>query len=173
METKITLGPTTTKDDFYLRTATAQGVDGVAFKVVPSKRASLQQYMDFYNVTLMNPKVLCGLFSGVLLAFLFCSLTMKAVGRAANEMMLACRDQFEKVREYLRRQGKDEDFVQDPDNWPRKPVEMDGKFYPAYADCVAISTAGAQREMILPSLLAIAMPVGVGLLFGVRHVRRR
>ncbi|MCP4250674.1 MAG: sodium-translocating pyrophosphatase [bacterium] len=170
MQTKITLGPATDKDHFYLRTATAQGADGVAFKVVPSKKASLQQFMDFYNVTLMNPKVLCGLFSGVLLAFLFCSLTMKAVGRAANQMMLACRDQFEKVREYLRRQGKDEAFVQDPDNWPRKPVELDGKSYPAYADCVAISTRGAQKEMILPSLLAIAVPIFVGLLFGVPGV---
>ncbi|MFQ5490332.1 MAG: sodium-translocating pyrophosphatase [Phycisphaerae bacterium] len=167
MVTKVALGPKTEKTAGYLRTATAEGVES---KVVPSKKASLEQFMEFYEVNLMNPRVLCGLFSGVLLAFLFCALTMKAVGRAAMEMMLACRDQFEKVREFLRRQGKDEEFVQNPDNWPRTQVELDGKMYPAYADCVAISTAGAQREMIVPSLLAIAVPIIVGLLFGVPGV---
>jgi Na+/H+-translocating membrane pyrophosphatase len=94
---------------------------------------------------------------------------MQAVGRAANSMMIECRRQFEKIRQSLRNTGKDEAFVQNPDNWP-KSVELDGQRYPAYADCVAISTAGAQREMIFPSLLAITVPVLVGLLFGVPGV---
>jgi K(+)-stimulated pyrophosphate-energized sodium pump len=138
--------------------------------VVPSRSATLDQYMSFYNVTLMNPRVLCGLFSGVLLAFLFCALTMKAVGRAANRMMLECRRQFAKIREFLKSQGHDDAFVRNPDNWPRPPIHFEGKDYPDYADCVAISTAGAQREMIFPSLLAIIVPVLVGLLFGVAGV---
>ena len=117
----------------------------------------------------MNPKVICGLFAGVMLVFVFCSLTMKAVGRAANRMMIECRRQFEKMRQFLRAQGKDEAFVQNPDNWPKRVVVDDQK-YPDYATCVAISTAGAQREMIFPSLLAIAVPVVVGLVLGVAGV---
>ena len=150
---------------------TANLVDGPSsvIELVPSRRASLPQFMTFYDVTLMNPKVLGGLFSGVLLAFLFCSLTMEAVGRAANRMMIECRRQFEKIRQFLRNDGKDEAFVQNPDNWPAR-VELDGQRYPDYATCVAISTAGAQREMILPALLAIIVPVVVGLLFGVPGV---
>jgi K(+)-stimulated pyrophosphate-energized sodium pump len=138
-------------------------------KLVPSRKASLPQFMTFYDVTLMNPKVLCGLFSGVLLAFLFCSLTMEAVGRAAAAMMIECRRQFEKMRQYLRNEGKDEAFVQNPDNWPKR-IEVDGEQIPNYADCVKISTAGAQREMILPALLAIIIPIVVGLVFGVAGV---
>ncbi|MBK8268007.1 MAG: sodium/proton-translocating pyrophosphatase [Planctomycetes bacterium] len=69
-------------------------VGGEQVAVVPVRKASMEQFMQFYNVTLMNPRVLCGLFAGVLLTFLFCALTMKAVGRAANEMMLECRRQF-------------------------------------------------------------------------------
>jgi Na+/H+-translocating membrane pyrophosphatase len=169
-KSKIRLGPETTADEQYLRTATILGTTPpTVLHVVPARRASLPQFMTFYNVTLMNPKVLCGLFAGVLLTFLFCSLTMEAVGRAANRMMIECRRQFEKIRQYLRNQGKDETFVQNPDNWPKR-VEMDGKRYPDYANCVAISTAGAQREMIFPSLLAIIVPVVVGLVFGVAGV---
>jgi Na+/H+-translocating membrane pyrophosphatase len=169
MKSIITLGPATEKDDYYLRTATATDVEEVAFKVVPSKNASLAQFMAFYDVTLMNPRVLCGLFSGVLLAFLFCSLTMKAVGRAANQMMIECRRQFEKIRQFLRSEGKDEAFIQNPNNWPTR-VTIENHRYPDYANCVAISTAGAQKEMIFPSLLAIIVPVLVGLLFGVPGV---
>ncbi|MBN1492276.1 MAG: sodium-translocating pyrophosphatase [Phycisphaerae bacterium] len=170
MKTKLALGPVTGKDDDFIRIATIQGSDvATQVELVPTKRASLEQYMAFYNVTLMNPRVLCGLFAGVLLAFLFCSLTMKAVGRAANAMMIESRRQFEKVRQFLRNEGKDEAFVQNPDNWPKKVV-VDGKQYPDYATCVAISTAGAQKEMIVPALLAIVIPVVVGLLFGVPGV---
>jgi len=169
-ETKVKLGPKGNKDNEYIRKATIIGGEQhTAINLVPSRRASLDQFMAFYKVTLMNPKVLCGLFSGVLLAFLFCSLTMKAVGRAANAMMIECRRQFEKVRQFLRDEGKDEAFVQNPDNWPKR-VTVDNHQYPDYANCVAISTAGAQKEMIMPALLAIIVPVVVGLLFGVPGV---
>jgi len=143
--------------------------DPLELNIVPARKASLPQFMDFYHVTLMNPRVICGLFCGVLLVFVFCSLTMKAVGRAANRMMLECRRQFEQIRQFLRGQGKDEAFVQNPDNWPKK-VELGGQKYPDYATCVAISTAGAQREMILPALLGIIVPVVVGLVLGVAGV---
>ncbi len=170
-KTRIALGPRTTQEEAFIREGLFTGADGKPheLKVINAHRASLEQYMDFYDVTLMNPKVLCGMFSGVLLVFLFCALTMKAVGRAANSMMIECRRQFEKIRGSLRAQGKDEAFVQNPDNWPKR-VTVNNEQYPDYATCVAISTAGAQREMILPSLLAIAIPVVVGLIFGVAGV---
>ncbi|MCP4593047.1 MAG: sodium/proton-translocating pyrophosphatase [bacterium] len=168
--TKVTLGPEGSQDDRYVRiTPCTTAGETISLKLVPTKRASMHQFMSFYDVTLMNPRVLCGLFSGVLLAFLFCAMTMKAVGRAANAMMIECRRQFEKIRQFLRNEGKDEAFVQNPDNWPKR-VTLDNHKYPDYANCVAISTAGAQREMIFPSLLAISVPVIVGLLFGVPGV---
>ncbi|MGD8451716.1 MAG: sodium-translocating pyrophosphatase [Phycisphaerae bacterium] len=139
-------------------------------RLVPARKASLAQYMSFYNVTLMNPKVLCGMFAGVLLVFVFCSMTMQAVGRAAYRMMRECRVQFEKMRAYLRAKGHDEAFVSDPDNWPRTQIEHGGERIPDYAKAVHISTRGAQREMIIPSLMAIVTPVIVGLLFDVPGV---
>ena len=154
------------EDDYVGRMSVA----GHELAVVPVRRASMDQFMQFYNVTLMNPRVLCGLFAGVLLTFLFCALTMKAVGRAANRMMLECRRQFARMREYLRGQGHDTNYVNNPDNWPRSPVQFGGEMLPGYAQCVAISTAGAQREMILPSMLAIIAPVLTGLVFGVAGV---
>ena len=144
---------------------------GHTLELVATNRASLKQYMTFYDVTLMNPKVLCGMFSGVLLAFLFCALTMKAVGRAAYKMMLECRGQFAKVKEYLMQEkGMSKAQADDCGNWPRKQVEFRGSKLPDYANCVAISTAGAQREMVVPSLLAIVIPVFIGLIFGVPGV---
>ena len=115
--------------------------------LVSTRKASLNQFMSFYNVTLMNPKVLCGMFAGVLMVFLFSAMTMKAVGRAAMAMVKEVRRQFKEI-----------------------PGIMEGKADPDYARCVAISTAGAQREMILPSLLALIVPVGVGLLLDVSGV---
>lgn len=115
--------------------------------LVAAPKASLLQYMRFYNITLINPKVLCGMFAGVLLVFLFCSMTMEAVGRAAYEMVKEVRRQFKEIAGI-----------------------MEGKAKPDYARCVAISTRGAQREMIAPSLLALVVPVLVGLVFGVPGV---
>ena len=119
----------------------------VNVKLVPARDASLNQYMAFYGVTLMNPKVLCGLFAGVLLVFLLSAMTMKAVGRAAFAMVKEVRRQFKEI-----------------------PGIMEGTGKPDYARCVAISTAGAQREMIVPSLLALIVPVAVGLLLDVSGV---
>ena len=117
------------------------------FLAVDVERASLREFMDYYGVNLMNPKVLCGIFAGVLLVFLFSALTMKAVGRAAMAMVREVRRQFREI-----------------------PGILEGTGKPEYAKCVAISTAGAQREMILPSMLALAVPIGVGLLLGVAGV---
>jgi len=107
-------------------------------------KASLEDFMNFYNVTLMNPKVMVGIFLGVLMVFVFSALTMKAVGRAAFSMVQEVRRQFKE-----------------------KPGIMEGTERPDYARCVAISTAGAQREMLLPSILAIAAPVATGLLLNI------
>jgi K(+)-stimulated pyrophosphate-energized sodium pump len=120
--------------------------EGIAGALNP-KTASVMDFVNAYNLTIMNPKLLCGLFLGGMMAFIFCSMTMKAVGRAAGSMV-----------EEVRRQFKE------------KPGIMQGKDKPDYARCVSISTAGAQREMILPSLLAIIIPVLVGLLLGVAGV---
>ena len=97
-----------------------------------------------YNINIMNPFLLCGLFIGAMMAFVFCALTMKAVGRAAGSMVEEVRRQFREITGI-----------------------MDGKATPDYARCVEISTRGAQREMMLPSLLAIITPVATGLLLGV------
>ncbi len=157
----------------YVRSTMILDSDGNPHEVqvVSSRKASLQQFMDYYNVTLMNPKVLCGMFSGVLLAFLFCALTMQAVGRAAYQMMLECREQFKRVASYLvAEKGMSEEDANKSENWPRGQVEFEGRKVPDYARCVDISTKGAQKEMIFPSLLAIMMPVAVGLVFGVPGV---
>ena len=135
-----------------------------------SERGSVSDVLDFYDVTLANPKLLGGLFIGVLLAFLFCALTMNAVGRAAYAMMGECRRQFGFIREALRREGMSEEDLANPDNWPMKGVDLDGHHYPDYANCVAISTAGAQKEMIVPSVLAIVIPIAVGLTLSVPGV---
>ncbi len=140
-----------------------------SFAVISSNRGSIKDVMAFYDVTLLNPRVLGGLFMGVLLAFLFCALTMNAVGRAAYAMMGECRRQFAKMREAFRAQGMTEDKIADPMQWPKR-VEFEGKEYPDYATCVSISTAGAQREMIVPAVLAILVPIAVGLVLSVPGV---
>ena len=109
--------------------------------------ATLKDMMIYYDVNLMNPKVLAGVFIGSMMAFLFCGLTMNAVGRAAQKMVNEVRRQFKEIKGI-----------------------MEGKAEPDYARCVEISTRGAQHEMIFPSLLAIVIPVVVGLLFGVAGV---
>jgi K(+)-stimulated pyrophosphate-energized sodium pump len=105
--------------------------------------ASLEDFVNAYRIHLMNPKVLAGMFIGSMLAFLFCSFTMKAVGTAAAAMVEEVRRQF------------------------RELGILEGKGDPDYAACVAISTKGAQKAMMLPSLLAIVAPVLVGLLLGI------
>jgi Na+/H+-translocating membrane pyrophosphatase len=82
-------------------------------------------------------------------------------------MMGECRRQFGKMRQAMRNTGMSEADVANPDNWPREGVDLDGHHYPDYANCVAISTAGAQREMVIPSILAIVVPIAVGLILSV------
>ncbi|MHC4717858.1 MAG: proton/sodium-translocating pyrophosphatase [Planctomycetota bacterium] len=150
-------------------TWTRDGEEALRLDVVAAPQASLRQYMAFYEVTLMNPKVLCGLFAGVLLVFLFSAMTIKAVGRAAMNMVMEVRRQFDLMRKGLRGQGVSEDIIADPQQWPNT-IEVDGRTYPDYQNCVSISTAGAQKAMIIPSLLALVVPVAVGLLLGVAGV---
>ncbi|MCI6492053.1 MAG: sodium-translocating pyrophosphatase [Prevotella sp.] len=109
--------------------------------------ANMLDYMEYFQVTLMNPKVLVGAFIGGMAAFLFCGLTMGAVGRAAQAMVEEVRRQFREIKGIL-----------------------EGKATPDYGRCVAISTRSAQKEMIFPSLLAILIPIVVGLLLGVAGV---
>ena len=109
--------------------------------------ASFTDFMTYYDVTLMNPTVLSGMFIGSMMAFLFCGLTMNAVGRAAAHMVEEVRRQFREIKGILT-----------------------GEAEPDYARCVQISTKGAQREMVFPSLLAIVAPIITGLVFGVPGV---
>ena len=110
---------------------------------VDAASATLVDFMDAYNVHLMNPVVLVGVFVGAMMAFLFCGLTMNAVGRAAQSMVTEVRRQFREIKGILTKEAT-----------------------PDYARCVEISTKGAQREMLLPSLIAIIVPVLVGLILG-------
>ncbi|MDR0694975.1 MAG: sodium-translocating pyrophosphatase [Prevotellaceae bacterium] len=113
----------------------------------PVKEATIPDFMEYFQINLMNPKVLVGMFIGAMMAFLFCGLTMNAVGRAAQSMVEEVRRQFREIKGILT-----------------------GDATPDYARCVAISTRGAQREMLFPSLLAIAAPVLTGVIFGVAGV---
>jgi Na+/H+-translocating membrane pyrophosphatase len=117
----------------------------------------------------MNPKVLGGIFLGVMLAFVFCALTMNAVGRAAYQMMQECRRQFAIMKEAFKKNGMSDEEIADPMNWPKKVV-VDGHQFPDYGECVDISTSSAQKEMVFPAILAISVPIIVGLLLGVGGV---
>jgi Na+/H+-translocating membrane pyrophosphatase len=143
--------------------------DGVHFDLVPADRATLKHMAAFYDISIMNPRVIGGLFLGVMLAFVFCSMTMSAVGRAAYQMMGECRRQFKLMREAFKKQGMSDEEVADPMKWP-KIVTVDGVEFPDYQECVSISTAGAQREMVIPSIMAIVTPIIVGLILGVGGV---
>ena len=109
--------------------------------------ATIPDFVRFYDVTVMNPRVLVGMFMGVMMAFIFCAMTMKAVGRAASAMVEEVRRQFREIPGIMEREN-------DPD----------------YAACVAISTQAAQREMMLPSILGLVIPIVVGLILGVGGV---
>lgn len=143
--------------------------ESVDFELRATVNASMSDILAYYDVTLLNPRVLAGLFIGVMLAFLFCALTMNAVGRAANEMMNEARRQFAKMREAFRKQHMSEEQIADPEKWP-KTIEYEGVTYPDYAECVSISTIAAQREMVRPAILAITIPIAVGLVLDVPGV---
>lgn len=130
--------------------ATPQAIEaarGLGKVLIGTNDATMANFMAAYDVTLMNPAVLSGLFLGAMMVLVFSAMTMKAVGRAAGSMVEEVRRQFKAF-----------------------PGIMDGTQKPDYASCVAISTTGAQREMIVPSLMAIVVPIVVGLLFGVAGV---
>ena len=121
--------------------------EGVQITAAQAEHATIPDFVNWFELHLMNPMLLCGLFIGAMMSFVFCAMTMKAVGRAAGAMVNEVRRQFKEI-----------------------PGIMDGSATPEYAKCVEISTAGAQREMIIPSLLAIVVPVATGLLLGVAGV---
>ncbi len=125
----------------------ARVTDTIALNVEQIEASSLIDFMEYYQVNLMNPKVLVGVFIGAMMSFLFCGLTMNAVGRAAQKMVEEVRRQFHEIKGIL-----------------------EGKAEPDYARCVGISTKGAQQEMLFPSLLAIIVPIAVGVIFGVAGV---
>lgn len=141
----------------------------LVFNIAQTNNAKIKQLLAFYDVTIMNPKVLGGLFLGVMLAFVFCALTMSAVGRAAFDMMNECRRQFGIMKEAFAKMGMSEEEINDPMKWPKKVI-VDGHQFPDYSECVSISTTSAQREMVAPAILAISAPVIVGLILGVGGV---
>ena len=116
-------------------------------EIINAADATIPDFMNFFQVNLMNPRVLVGAFIGAMAAFLFCGLTMEAVGRAAQKMVEEVRRQFREIKGIL-----------------------EGKATPDYGSCVEISTRAAQHEMIFPSLLAIAIPIVVGIVLGVAGV---
>ncbi len=116
-------------------------------KAASLSAATIKDFVNYYELNLFNPLLLAGLFIGAMMAFVFCAMTMKAVGRAAGAMVDEVRRQFREIKGIL-----------------------DGTGTPEYAKCVEISTKGAQREMLLPSLLAIAVPIIVGVILGVAGV---
>ena len=119
----------------------------IGTETVQTATATLSNFMEYYNITLMNPKMLMGMMIGSMIAFVFCGLTMNAVGKAASKMVEEVRRQFREIKGIMTGEGE-----------------------PEYAKCVEISTKGSQKAMMFPSLLAIAMPVIVGLIFGVAGV---
>ena len=116
-------------------------------QIFQPETASMPEFMEFFQVNLINPKVLIGVFIGAMAAFLFCGLTMGAVGRAAGAMVEEVRCQFREITGILER-----------------------KATPDYSRCVEISTRSAQREMIFPSFLAILIPIVIGIVLGVAGV---
>ena len=116
-------------------------------EMISAAQATIPDFMNYFQVNLMNPKVLVGAFIGAMAAFLFCGLTMEAVGRAAQKMVEEVRRQFREIAGIL-----------------------EGKATPDYGSCVEISTRAAQHEMIFPSILAIVIPIIVGCVLGVAGV---
>ncbi len=132
---------------FYTAKTAVAPIAEEGTRVVMLTSASIRDFSEAYDLTIFNPLLLGGIFVGGMMAFVFSALTMKAVGRAAGAMVDEVRRQFRDI-----------------------PGIMEGKATPDYAKCVAISTKGAQREMLIPSLLAIAIPVFTGVLLGVSGV---
>lgn len=132
---------------FYTAKATVLPVAEKGQRVVELTTASIKDFTEAYDLSVLNPMLLGGIFLGAMMAFVFSAMSMKAVGRAAGKMVDEVRRQFREI-----------------------PGIMDGTGTPEYAKCVAISTKGAQKEMMIPSLLAIAVPLLTGLIIGVPGV---
>ena len=124
-----------------------QTLTNVAGDVIAATDATIPDFMNYFQVNLMNPKVLVGAFIGAMAAFLFCGMTMEAVGRAAEKMVQEVRRQFREIAGIL-----------------------EGTGTPDYGRCVEISTRAAQHEMVIPSVLAILIPIIVGVVLGVAGV---
>ena len=144
---ELRIGLVRIKDNPEITDYAKSTIDNFAALGSKIETASLSEFMQVYQVNLMNPKVLLGMFVGSMMSFLFCGLTMNAVGRAANQMVNEVRRQFRE-----------------------NSGIMEGKADPDYARCVSISTKAAQKEMLFPALLAVAAPVLMGLIFGVTGV---
>ncbi|HNQ43813.1 MAG TPA: sodium/proton-translocating pyrophosphatase, partial [Candidatus Cloacimonadota bacterium] len=114
---------------------------------IPVSQASVADFIEFYQINVLNPKFLLGIFIGAMVAFVFSSLTIKAVGRAAGEMVKEVRRQFLEIKGV-----------------------MEGTTKPDYARCVQISALGAQREMLLPAMIGILAPIVIGMILGVAGV---
>ena len=142
-------GPVRLDDDLIVASSGDQAPTWVASgtPLIPLSDATLRDFTHYYDATLMNPRVIGGLFLGAMSTFLFCAMTMKAVGRAAQGMVVEVRRQF-----------------------AERPGILAGTEKPDYARPIEISTRAAQREMIAPSLLGLLMPIAVGLLLGVSGV---
>lgn len=129
-------------------TRIGEAVVGVGGRLIENASdATILDVLSNYNVSLMNPAVLAGVFIGAMMAFLFCGLTMDAVGRAASKMVIEVRRQFKEIKGILTGEGT-----------------------PDYKRCVEISTRAAQHEMLVPSLIAIIVPVATGVVLGVAGV---
>lgn len=128
-------------------TRAGETLTNLAGETIDASQATIPDFMNFFQVNLMNPKVLVGAFIGAMAAFLFSGITMGAVGRAAGDMVEEVRRQFREIKGIL-----------------------EGKATPDYGRCVEISTRSAQREMIFPSLMAIIIPILVGCILGVAGV---
>jgi len=127
-------------DVSFFKGSAAEQIEGA----VNTATASITEFVAAYDLSIMNPRLICGLFLGGMMAFIFCAMTMKAVGKTAGDMVNEVRRQFREI-----------------------PGIMEGTGKPDYARCVAISTQGAQRAMVLPSILAIIVPVLAGLILGI------
>ena len=136
-EIKMWIGKTPEKLADFLSTTHLQNLND----------ATMDHFIQYFQLNIFNPMLLGGVFIGAMMAFVFCAMTMKAVGRAAGKMVEEVRRQFREIKGIL-----------------------DGKATPEYAKCVEISTAGAQKEMVIPSIIAIVVPVATGLILGVSGV---
>ena len=136
-EIKMWIGKTPEKLDDFLKVTGATDLSS----------ATMDHFIQYFQLNIFNPMLLGGVFIGAMMAFVFCAMTMKAVGRAAGKMVEEVRRQFREIKGIL-----------------------DGKATPEYAKCVEISTAGAQKEMVVPSIIAIVVPVATGLILGVSGV---